>query len=92
VRDYGIPGFRQDGRVLVWFAAAKSHCAFYPGAFPIEAHADELSRYDTSKGTVRFDASRPLPVRLVRKLVKARIEERSRRKPATGTARRRSAR
>jgi len=90
--SYGIPAFRLDGRVLVWFAAAKTHCAFYPGAHPIEAHADALSRYDTSKGTVRFDASRPLPAGLVRKLVKARIEEFATRKPSTENARRRAAR
>ena len=86
--SYGIPGFRLRERLLVSFAAAARHCAFYPGAHPVEAHAAELSKYDASKGTVRFDASRPLPARLVRKLVMARIDEHARRKPAAGSARR----
>ena len=73
--SYQIPGFRLDGRLLVAFGAAAKHCAFYPGAFPVEAHKGELKNYDTSKGTIRFQADRPLPATLVRKLVKARIAE-----------------
>ena len=73
--SYGVPAFRFDGRLLVAFGAAKSHCSFYPGAFPVSSHKDELKGYDTSKGTVRFQADKPLPVALVRKMVKARIAE-----------------
>jgi uncharacterized protein YdhG (YjbR/CyaY superfamily) len=61
--------------VLVWFGAATHHCAFYPGASPIEACKADLGGYDTSKGTIRFAPDEPLPARLVRKLVKARIAE-----------------
>lgn len=73
--SYQIPAFRLGGRLLVAFGAAAKHCAFYPGAFPVEALADELATYDTSKGTIRFRADSPLPATLVRKLVKARIAE-----------------
>ena len=78
--SYQLPAFRLDGRLLVAFGAAASHCAFYPGAFPIEVCKDELKGYDTSKGTIRFPANKPLPVALVRKLVKARIAQNKRRK------------
>jgi uncharacterized protein YdhG (YjbR/CyaY superfamily) len=44
-------------------------------ATTVEAHKDELKGYDISKGTIRFQADRPLPAALVRKLVKARIAE-----------------
>ena len=73
--SYGIPAFRLGGRLLVAFGAAVSHCGFYPGALPLEAHKKELKAYDTSKGTIRFQADSPLPATLVRKLVKTRIAE-----------------
>jgi uncharacterized protein YdhG (YjbR/CyaY superfamily) len=81
--SYRIPAFRFDGRVIVYFGAATNHCSFYPGAFPIEAHKDELEAYDTSKGTIRFQADHPLPAALVKRLVKTRIAENARRQ-ATG--------
>jgi uncharacterized protein YdhG (YjbR/CyaY superfamily) len=73
--SYGMPAFRHRGRMLVWFGAASRHCAFYPGARPIEACRNDLAGYDTSKGTIRFGGDRPLPATLVRKLVKVRIKE-----------------
>lgn len=91
--SYGIPGFRLRGRLLVSFAAAAKHCAFYPGAAPIETHREELEAYDTGKGTVRFEASRPLPDALVRKLVRTRVAERgSPGAPAPSGGRRRGTR
>jgi uncharacterized protein YdhG (YjbR/CyaY superfamily) len=80
--SYGIPAFRLDGRVLVFFAAATRHCSFFPGAYPIEALRDELTAYSTSKGTVRFDPALGLPAALVRRLVKARVEELAQARPA----------
>lgn len=73
--SYQVPGFRLGGRLLVSFGAAANHCAFYPGAYPIEAHQDELKGYSTSKGTIRFPADKPLPATLVKKLVKSRIAQ-----------------
>jgi len=73
--SYQIPGFRLNGRMLVSFAAWANHCAFYPGSYPLEVHKKELKDYDTSKGTLRFPLNKPLPALLVRKLVKARIEQ-----------------
>ena len=88
--SYRIPAFRLDGRMLVAFGAAANHCAFYPGAHPVQAHEDELEAYETSKGTIRFPADSPLPAALVRKLVKTRIAEHGARQPtAAGGARRR---
>jgi len=73
--SYGVPAFRLDGKMLVAFGAGANHCAFYPGAYPIEVHKDELEEYSISKGTIRFPADRPLPAALVRKLVKTRIAQ-----------------
>jgi uncharacterized protein YdhG (YjbR/CyaY superfamily) len=85
--SYGVPAFRLGGRMLVAFGAAARHCAFYPGAHPIAVHRNALEAYDTSKGTIRFQADRPLPATLVRKLVKTRIAEYATRKPAGGPSR-----
>src|SRR6185437_207035 len=75
VISYQIPTFKLDGRMLVSYAAFKDHCSFFPGAAPIKAHEDELKSYQTSKGTIRFPTSKPLPATLVRKLVKTRVKE-----------------
>ena len=62
--------------MLVAFGATANHCALYlMSSSTVEAHKDELKDYDTSKGTIRFQADKPLPAALVRKLVKARIAE-----------------
>ncbi len=68
--SYGLPTFRLDGRSIACFGAAANHCAIY-GA--VQAFEVELKAYDTSKGTIRFQPTNPLPASLVRKLVKARI-------------------
>jgi uncharacterized protein YdhG (YjbR/CyaY superfamily) len=74
--SYGLPAFRLAGRMLVGFGAAKQHCALYPwSSTTVAAFPDELQDYDTSIGTIRFPPDKPLPVTLVRKLVKARIAE-----------------
>jgi uncharacterized protein YdhG (YjbR/CyaY superfamily) len=73
--SYQLPAFRQNG-ILVGFGAAENHCAFYlMSGTIVAAHQDELKRYDTGKGTIRFRPETPLPAKLVRKLVKARIAE-----------------
>ena len=73
--SYQVPAFRLNGKFLVAYGAATNHCAFYPGS-TVKALKDDLKGYDTSKGTIRFSADKPLPAALVRKLVRLRIEER----------------
>ena len=75
--SYRMPGYRLDGRMLVWFGAAAHHCSFFPGGIVSEFKKD-LAKYHTSKGTIRFDPAHPLPATLVRKIVKARIRQRAR--------------
>jgi uncharacterized protein YdhG (YjbR/CyaY superfamily) len=72
--SYGLPAFRLNGRPLVCFAATARHCSFYPmSPAVIRAHAEDLKRYETSKGTIRLVT--PLPAALVRTIVKMRIAE-----------------
>lgn len=72
--SYGMPAFKHKG-VLVWFAAFSDHCSLFPTASVIEAFKKELKSFSTSKGTIQFPTDKPLPVALVKKLVKARITQ-----------------
>lgn len=75
VISYQVPAFKHNG-LLVGFGASKDHCTFYVMSTEVtRAHAGELKKYETGKGSIRFPASKPLPVALVTKLVKARIAE-----------------
>jgi uncharacterized protein YdhG (YjbR/CyaY superfamily) len=74
--SYGVPAFRVNGTLVAGFAAASGHCAYFPmSGSLVAAHAEDLKDYETSKGTIRFHPGHPLPARLVRTLVKARIAE-----------------
>ena len=68
--------FRLNGKFLFAMGATAKHCAFYLGS-TVQAFKDDLEQYDTSNGTIRFQANKPLPTTLVRKLVKARVTEQS---------------
>jgi uncharacterized protein YdhG (YjbR/CyaY superfamily) len=74
--NYGVPMFRVGGKNLVSYAAARTHCSFFVQSPSImEQFASELSGYDTAKGTIRFKPEKPIAATLVKKIVKARIEE-----------------
>ena len=68
--SYGVPTFKLEGRMLLSYAAARNHCSFFPGGV-VAQFADELGEYSTSKGTVRFAPERPIPVALLRRIVRA---------------------
>ncbi len=73
--NYQIPMFRLKG-MLVGFGARKAHCAMYTMSNrTLQDMAADVKGYDTSTGTIRFSPDKPLPVALVRKIVKARIAE-----------------
>ena len=77
---YGMPTFRYKG-ALVAFGAFSEHCSFFPmSAALVEEFKDDLKKYETSKGTIRFPVDKPLPTALVKKFVKARIAQNEQKK------------
>ncbi|HLP63042.1 iron chaperone [Flavobacterium sp.] len=71
---YGIPTFKYYGN-LVHFAGYKNHIGFYPGAAGIEAFADEIKQYNTSKGTIQFLLKEPIPYDLIAKITTFRVQQ-----------------
>jgi uncharacterized protein YdhG (YjbR/CyaY superfamily) len=72
--SYQMPTFYLNGN-LVHFAAFKNHIGFYPTASGVKAFEQELSGYKYAKGSIQFPTDRPLPLTLIRKIVKFRVEE-----------------
>ncbi len=72
---YQLPTFVLKGINLVHFAAFKNHIGFYPVPTGIEKFKKELAAYKTSKGAVQFPLDKPLPLALIRKIVKFRVAE-----------------
>lgn len=73
--SYKIPSFQYKGS-LVWYAAFKNHCSFFPMDLSLlDEFAEELKKYKTSKGTIQFPLDEPLPKALVTRIVKARVAQ-----------------
>jgi uncharacterized protein YdhG (YjbR/CyaY superfamily) len=77
--SYRMPTFYLNGN-LVHFAAFDRHIGFYPAPSGIEAFADELKPYKSSKGAVQLPHDLPLPLGLVARMVRFRVEENLRKK------------
>ena len=77
--SYQMPTFTLHGN-LVHFAAFKHHIGFYPAPTGIEAFQQELAPYKGAKGSVQFPIDQPLPLSLIRKIVKYRVKENLERK------------
>lgn len=71
---YGVPTFTLKGN-LVHFGAYKDHIGFYPTPRGIEAFQDELAAYTLAKGTVRFPLAEPVPLDLISRIVKLRVQQ-----------------
>jgi len=67
--SYAIPGIKYKGKGLVWYAAFKAHCSFFPGA-KVADYASELDGYRLHKGTIQFTPDHPLPAALVQRMIR----------------------
>ena len=72
---YQMPTFTLNGGNLVHFAAFKNHIGFYPTPSGIEAFQKELSVYKGAKGSVQFPIDKPMPLKLISRIVKFRVAE-----------------
>jgi uncharacterized protein YdhG (YjbR/CyaY superfamily) len=74
---YGIPAYKLDGRVVIYFAGWKTHYSVYPSTDRlVAAFKDRLAPYEVSgKGTIRFPLAAPVPVRLIADLARFRAQE-----------------
>ncbi len=72
--SYSMPAYKLNG-MLVYFAGYAGHIGLYPEPSGIAAFKDELSDYKSAKGSVQFPLDRPLPLKLITRIVKFRVEE-----------------
>ena len=72
---YGMPGYKTNGKPLVYFAGYKNHIGFYATPSGHKAFQNELSKYKQGKGSVQFPLDQPIPFELIEQIVKFRVEE-----------------
>ena len=74
VISYRMPAFKMNG-ILVYFAAFRNHIGFYPTSSAVIAFKDELTGYKTARGSIQFPLNKPLPLDLIKKIVRFRVLE-----------------
>ena len=73
--SYGIPTFTLNGTYLIYFAGWKNHISIYPIPNGTEAFNKQVSPYIEGKGTLKFPMDKPLPLKLITRIVKLRVKE-----------------
>lgn len=73
--SYGIPTFTLNGKYLIYFAGWKNHISIYPIPTGSEAFNKQISKYVEGKGTLKFPTDKPLPLKLITKMVKLKVAE-----------------
>ncbi|MBL7817872.1 MAG: DUF1801 domain-containing protein [Saprospiraceae bacterium] len=72
---YMMPAYKYHGP-LVYFSAFAKHCSFFPGNSSLIARlSDELKPFKTAKGTISFTVDNPMPLELIKKIVRLRVAE-----------------
>jgi uncharacterized protein YdhG (YjbR/CyaY superfamily) len=74
--SYGMPAFKVEGKTVAGFAAFKEHLSFLPHSGSVlPALGADVAGYERTKGSLHFAIDRPLPKRLVKKLVATRMRQ-----------------
>lgn len=74
VISYQMPAFKYHG-MLVYYAAFKDHYSLFPMTDSIKKFKEKLKSYKIGKGTIQFDYDKPLPVNLIKEIVKYRVQK-----------------
>ena len=85
--SYQMPTFTLKGKYLVYFAAYKKHIGFYPAPIGNAEFTEDLSVYESGKGTVKFPFDKPIPFDLISRIVKFRVKKNLERPEAKGKKR-----
>ena len=75
--SYGIPTFTLNGKYLIYFAGWKHHISIYPIPTGDDAFHQEIAPYIAGKGTLKFPIDKPMPLKLITKIVKLKVAENS---------------
>lgn len=73
--SYNIPTFTLNGKYLIYFAGWKNHVSIYPIPSGSEAFNKQIAKYVEGKGTLKFPLDKPLPLKLITKMVKLKLAE-----------------
>ena len=73
--SYNIPTFTLNGKYLIYFAGWKHHISIYPIPTGSESFNKQVAKYAEGKGTLKFPIDKPLPLKLITKIVKLKIAE-----------------
>src|SRR4051795_7745506 len=74
--SYNMPALKQHDRFVVSYGAYKGHYSLFPSSAVVRAElGDEIAPYLYGRGTIRFPESEPIPLELVRRVVKLRVRE-----------------
>ncbi len=75
VISYQIPAYKLPAGVVLYFAGWKQHYSLYPAGSRVAALKKELAPFEVSKGAIRFPLSKPVPVKLIKRIAKLRAKE-----------------
>lgn len=73
--SYGIPTFTLNGKYLIYFAGWKHHISIYPIPTADDSFNQEIAPYVAGKGTLKFPVDKPIPLKLITKIVKLNVAE-----------------
>ena len=74
--SYGLPAFRLNGVVVAGFCGTVKGCSYFPfSGSTLRTLAPQVKGYEQTKGSLHFRADQPLPMTLVRRLVRTRVAE-----------------